>query len=224
MQTEEIIGKFKLLYNPANVKGMARFGINPNNTLGIAMPVIRKTAKEIGKDHQIALELWNTGIHECRILAPLVDIPNIVTKEQMECWVKDFDSWDICDQCCLNLFDKTKYAYEKAVKWSSKKEEFIKRAGFVLMAVLAVHDKKAEDDKFINFLPLILKESVDERNFVKKAVNWSIRQIGKRNHLLNKIALETCNELLKINTKSARWIANDAIRELTSAKTLKRIK
>lgn len=224
MQAEEIVNKLKSLSNPANVKGMARFGINPENTLGIPMPVLRNTAKEIGKDHQLALELWNTGIHECRILAALVDIPNLVTEDQMECWVKDFDSWDVCDQCCLNLFDKTKFAYEKAFEWSTRNEEFIKRAGFALIAVLAVHDKKADDSKFVNFLPLIVSESADERNFVKKAVNWALRQIGKRNHKLNKVTLNTCKEILKINSKSAKWIASDAIKELTNEKILQRIK
>lgn len=224
MPAEEIVNRLKSLYNPANVEGMARFGINPQNTFGISMPVLRNIAKEIGKDHQLALELWNLDIHECKILAPLIDIPKLVTEEQMECWVKDFDSWDVCDQCCLNLFDKTKFAYEKAYEWSSRKEEFIKRAGFSLMAVLAVHDKKADDNKFASFLPLIIRESTDERNFVKKAVNWALRQIGKRNMQLNKAAMETSNEILKINSKSAKWIASDAIRELTSEKILKRIK
>lgn len=224
MILEEIITRFQSLSNPENVIGMARFGINSNNTFGIPMPVIRNMAKEIGKNHQLALELWNTGIHEGRILAALIDKPDQVTDKQMEQWVLDFDSWDVCDQCCLNLFDKTKYAYPKAEEWSNRKEEFVKRAGFALMAVLAVHDKKADDKRFLKFLKIIIRESTDERNFVRKAVNWALRQIGKRNLLLKDKAIETAGEILKLNSRSAKWIANDAIKELTTEKIIKRIK
>lgn len=224
MTLEEILTRFKSLANPENVKGMARFGINSNNTFGIPMPVIRSMAKEIGKNHQLALELWDTGIHEGKILAALIDKPDQVSEEQMEKWVIDFDSWDVCDQCCLNLFDKTKYAYIKAEEWSNRNEEFIKRAGFALMAVLAVHDKKADDKNFTKFLQIIIRESTDDRNFVKKAVNWALRQIGKRNLFLKDIAIETAGEILKLNSRSAKWIANDAIKELTTEKIIKRIK
>jgi 3-methyladenine DNA glycosylase AlkD len=224
MELEQVTDKFESLKNPDNVRGMAKFGINPENTYGIAMPVLRKMAKEIGKDHELALKLWNTGIHEARILAALIDIPELVSAEQMDCWVKDFDSWDVCDQCCLNLFYKTKYAYEKVREWCRKDEEYVKRAGFALIAVLAVHDKKADDTKFIDLLPLIMEGSADERNFVKKAVNWALRQIGKRNIFLRGKAIETSGQILKINTKTAKWIANDAIRELTNEKIIKRIK
>ena len=141
----------------------------------------------------------------------------------MESWVKDFNSWDICDQCCSNLLDKTKFAYQKAFEWSKREEEFIKRAGFVLMAALSVHDKKATDKGFEKFLSVIIKESIDERNFVKKAVNWSLRQIGKRNRVLNKKAVETAKQILKSESSSAKWIASDALRELTEQKVLNRI-
>ncbi len=147
----------------------------------------------------------------------------MVTDMQMESWVKDFDSWDVCDQCCSNLFDKTKFAHQKAVEWSKREDEFVKRAGFTLMATLAVHDKKAADEEFLKFLPIIKDESIDDRNFVKKAVNWALRQIGKRNPNLNGIAIKVAEEIQQINSKSARWIASDAIRELTSEAVQKRL-
>ena len=213
---EHILKQLESLSNPEAVAGMARFGINPTNTYGVSIPVLRKMAKQIGKDHLLAKKLWNSGIHEARILAPLIDPLETVTEKQMESWVKDFDSWDICDQCCSNLFDKRKFAHKKAIEWSKRREEFVKRAGFVLMATLAVHDKESGNQKFMRFLPIIKREATDERNFVKKAVNWALRQIGKRNSALNKIAIQTATEIQKIDSKSARWIASNAIRELTN--------
>ena len=216
MNCNQIIKKLQSLKNPENVAGMARFGINPNNTYGVSIPTLRKMAKESGKDHSLAQELWASRIHEARILAGFVDDPKLVTAEQMENWVKDFDSWDICDQVCSNLFDRTPFAHKKAIEWSNREEEFVKRAGFVLMAALSVHDKKAQDDEFLIFLPIIKREATDERNYVKKAANWALRQIGKRNSTLNKKAMETAKEIQKLGSKSARWIASDAVRELTS--------
>ena len=224
MQYKEIIKKLKSLANPKNVEGMARFGINPNNTLGISVYVVRDIAKKIGKNHKLTKQLWDSKIHEAKLLAGFIDIPEKVTEKQMERWVKDFDSWDICDQLCSNLFDKTPFAYKKAFEWSKRKEKFVKRAGFVLMATLSVHDKKAEDKKFEKFFPLIKKHSIDERNFVKKAVNWALRQIGKRNINLNKKAIKIAKEIKKIDSRSAKWIASDALRELTSDKVQKRLK
>lgn len=213
-----MLKKLKSHANPKNVEGMARFGINPNNTLGVSMPLLRKTAKEIGKDHKLAQELWESGIHEAKILAALIDDPKAVDGKQMENWVKDFDFWDVCDQTCMNLFDKTSFAYQKASKWAKEKKEFIRRAGFVLMATLSVHDKKAKDEEFIKFFPLIKKFSVDERNFVRKANNWALRQIGKRNIFLNKKAIKLAEEIQKIDSKSAKRIAKDTIRELKAKK------
>ena len=224
MQYNEILKKLKSMSNPKNVEGMARFGINPKNTYGVSIPEIRALAKKIGKDHSLAQQLWSSGIHEARILAGLIDEAKLVNEEQMEKWVKDFDSWDVCDQVCMNLFDKTKFAYEKAIEWSKRKEEFVKRAAFAMMASLAVHDKKAKDEDFLKFLPLIKRESVDERNFVRKAVNWALRQIGKRNTNLNKEAINISKEIQKMDSKSAKWIASDAIRELTNKSIQKRIK
>jgi 3-methyladenine DNA glycosylase AlkD len=224
LEFNEIVTQLKAHSNQAAVEGMSRFGINPKNTLGVSIPVIRKLAREAGRDHRLAAQLWASGIHEARILASLVDDPREVSEKQMESWVKDFDSWDVCDQSCSNLFDKTPLAYEKAYAWSSRNDEFVKRAGFVLMATLAVHDKRASDSQFEGFLPIIERESTDERNFVKKAVNWALRQIGKRNHALNRLALSTAKQIQLKNSKTARWVASDAIRELTSDNVRKKLK
>ena len=180
--------------------------------------LLEAIAKKMGKgNHAIAQELWKSGVHEARLLASMIDDYNLVTEEQMEEWVKGFDSWDICDQCCSNLFDKTRDAYKKATEWSSSRdEEFVKRAGFVLMATLAVHDKKANNNAFLQFLPIIKEQSADERNFVKKAINWALRQIGKRNLDLNKEAIKTSKSIQNIPSASAKWIASNAISELTS--------
>ncbi|MDD4625241.1 MAG: DNA alkylation repair protein [Candidatus Paceibacterota bacterium] len=216
--SKEIIKKLKEQSNPENVAGMARFGINSKNTLGIPVPFLRKTAKEIGKNHDLALELWKSGIHEARLLACFIDEIEKVSKEQMEEWVKDFDSWDVCDQVCMSLFDKTEQPYAKAKQWAKREEEFVRRAGFALMAALASHDKKAENEKFISFFPFIKKYSTDERNFVRKAVNWALRQIGKRNQNLRDEALRLAEEIRKIDSKTAKWVANDALRELKAKK------
>ncbi len=216
MDHEEILRRLRSLSNPDAVAHMARFGINPERAYGVSIPTLRKMAKEIGKNHLLAQKLWSSGIKDARILASMIENPDEVTLEQMESWAKDFDSWDVCDQCCSNLFDKTAFAYQKAVEWSSRDQEFVKRAGFVLMACLAVHDKRAKDEEVLKFLPIIKREAVDNRNFVKKAVNWALRQIGKRNLNLNKKAVGTAKEIKQMNTKSARWVAADALRELNS--------
>jgi len=223
MDYEEIMEKLESMTKLENLEGMARFGINTKKALGVSIYELRSLAKEIGRSHGLAQRLWSSGIHEARLLACFIDEPRFVTEEQMEKWTKDFDSWDLCDQCCSNLFDRTDLAWKKAVEWSSRKEEFIKRAGFVMMAALAVHDKKASDSKFEQFLPLISKEASDERNFVKKAVNWALRQIGKRNVVLNKKAIKLAKKIQN-GSKSAKWIASDALRELESEKVKKRLK
>lgn len=216
MNTEETIELLREISNPVYLAGMKRFGIEDKTALGIPTPELRKLAKIIKKDHALALELWETNIHEARILATMIDDPKLVTAEQIDKWVGDFNSWDICDQACGNLFDKTPIAMEKALQFSSAEEEFVKRAGFVLMAEYAVHDKKAGDETFLALLPIIEREAWDERNFVKKAVNWALRQIGKRNDTLKYAAIDTASKILLQNTKAAKWIATDALRELKS--------
>jgi 3-methyladenine DNA glycosylase AlkD len=216
MEFEEVVRRLKREANPENVAGMARFGINPEGTLGICTPDLMRLAKKIGKDHALAQKVWDTGIHEARVLAAMMDEPSKVTEKQMEKWVSEFDSWDVCDQVCMRLFDKTPFAYDKVQEWSGREEEFIKRAGFALIASLAVHDKKADDAYFEKMLAIIARESTDERNYVRKAVNWALRQIGKRNKRLNAKAIKTAEKIQKKDSKSARWIAADALRELKS--------
>ncbi len=217
MSLEEVVELLKSHANPRNAAGMARFGINPENTLGISIPFLRSLAKKIGKDHKLAQELWKTKIHEARLLAGFVDNPQLVTRKQMDNWAKDFNSWDICDQVCSNLFDRTPYAWTKASQWARDKREFVRRAGFVLMAALSVHDKQAADKDFLKFFPLIEKYSTDERNFVKKAVNWALRQMGKRkNSGLRKPALALAKKLAASDSPAARWSGKDAFRELSN--------
>lgn len=213
-KVNEILKELKSFSNSQALAGMARFGINVENAFGTPVPVLRKIAKRIGKNHSLASALWKTKNHEARILAGFIDQPESVTEEQMESWARDLDSWDVCDQICGGLFDKTPFAYLKAVEWSGRKEEFVKRAGFALMAALAVHDKSASDKKFLKFFPLIKIQASDERNFVKKSVNWALRQIGKRNAVLNSFAIAAAQEILKQNGKTAKWIASNALGEL----------
>src|SRR3989441_100508 len=210
--------------DPKAVERMARFGIQSSNSFGVSVPKLRTLAREVGRDHLLALKLWETGLHDARLLASMVDDPEQVTIDQMDKWVGDFDSWDVVDGSCGNLFDKTPFAVVKAREWCKREEEFVKRAGFVLMAELAVHDKHAKDKLFLDFLPLIIAGSSDRRNFVKKAVNWALRQIGKRNLKLNKAAVATALKMQKIESGSAKWVASDALRELKSPQVQERLR
>jgi 3-methyladenine DNA glycosylase AlkD len=191
--------------------------------LGLSMPDMRKLAKELGTNHNLALELWETGIAEARIVAALIDDPKLLIEKQMENWVKGFNSWDVCDQTCSELFDKSPLAWKKVIDWSHRDEEFVKRAAFALLAGLAWHDKKTDDARFIELLPVIMQASTDERNFVKKAVNWALRNIGKRNIRLNQAAINTARKIQKLDARAPRWIAADAIRELESEAVRKRL-
>jgi 3-methyladenine DNA glycosylase AlkD len=211
---DQIVDILKEKSRPDNLPGMKRFGIDTSKALGIPIPELRKLAKVIKKDHALALALWETSFHEARILASMIDDPALVTREQFDSWVQDFYSWDLCDQVCGNLFDRTPFAIEKAIAYSEREEEFVKRAGFVLMAEYAVHHKKAEDEIFLIFLQIIEREACDGRNFVKKAVNWALRQIGKRNAILRTYAIESANRILSKECKAAKWIASDALNEL----------
>src|SRR6185369_9704689 len=220
MTVAEIVKHLSSLGSVMNVEGMSHFGITTTKSFGVPTPVLKQFAREVKKQaevrHALAQELWETEIYDARAVAFLIDDPKQVTKKQMDAWAMDFDNWATVDGTRGYLFCLTPFAYEKAVEWAGKKPEFLKRAGFSLMAYLAVHDKKADDTELAAFLPLIEKHSDDDRNFVRKAVNWALRQIGKRNLELNKQALEAANRIKLQNTKPARWIAADAIRELTS--------
>lgn len=223
MSLAEVLDVLRANGRQRNVEGMARFGITSVRAFGVPAPVIHNLARKIGIDHKLALQLWSTKIHEARIVSALAGDPSRVTKSLMNTWVMDFDNWAVCDGVCTYLFDKSPYAYEMALAWTRRKEEFVKRAGFVLMAVLAVHDKQVSDGTLLKFLPVIKRGSTDPRNFVKKAVNWALRQIGKRNERLNAAAVRTARDIRSMDSASARWIASDALRELESSAVRKRL-
>jgi len=213
---KDVLDKLQSKAQPEQLKGMAKYGMTMEQRLGVSVPDMRKLVKEIGKDHKLALDLWRTGIAEARIVAAMIDDPVKLNEEQMEDWVKGINSWDVCDQVCMNLFEKNQLAWKKIVDWSEREEEFVKRTAFSLIACLAWHDKKACDEKFIELLPVIIREATDERNFVKKAVNWALRNIGKRDLNLNRAAINAAKEIQQLDSKAARWIAADAVRELES--------
>ena len=223
MQLNDVIAELKSMGDAKSKAGMARYGIRSEQALGVSIPTLQGLAKKIGKNQRLADRLWSSAIHEARILACMIADPLLITDAQLERWVIEIDSWDLCDQCCNRLFSKTAIARKKALAWSQRPEEFVKRAGFVLMAVMAVHDKKASDLQFDPFLKQIKKEATDDRNFVKKAINWALRQIGKRNRALNRKAIAMAEEIQQIESGAARWVANDALRELKSAKIQKRL-
>ncbi|MBL7765811.1 MAG: DNA alkylation repair protein [Chitinophagaceae bacterium] len=226
MNSKDIIQQLKALANPVNVEGMKRFAIGGEHTLGISLPVLRNLSKDCRKHpdrHTLAHELWQSGIHEAMILASMVDHPKQVTPEQMDAWTKIFYSWDLCDQVCGNLFQKTPFMLDKAFEYSRREETFVKRTGFVLMVQYVVHHKKSPDDLCLTFLQRIEEEAWDERNFVKKALNWCLRQIGKRSPFLHEKAMECAERIANQGTKSARWIAADALRELRSEAVHKRL-
>lgn len=219
----DALAKLKSLGNPANVAGMGRFGVHAKKAYGVSTPALHRLAREIGRDQSLSLQLWNTGIHDARHLAAMIGDPAQVTPAQMERWARDFDSWDLVDGPCCHLFVYTPHAWKMALAWSRREEEFVNRAGFSLMAYLAVHDKQADNKKFLRLLPIIQRAARDERHFVKKAVNWALRQIGKRNLRLNKSAIATGKSIRALGTPAARWIAADALRELTSEAVQKRL-
>lgn len=224
--SEQILAELRAQADAENLAGMARYGIATDNALGVPVPLMRTMArdarKQLGKDtaawHELAALLWETGVHEARIMATFIDVPALVDEAQMEAWVLDVDSWDTCDQLTNNLLRASPNAWAKAAEWPVRTEEFVKRAGFVLGATIAVHDKHADDTRFLPLLALAEREATDERNLVKKAVNWQVRQIGKRSAMLNAAAIETCERVLSAHpdSKAARWIARDALRELRS--------
>ncbi len=222
--SETVLAELQSMANLENVAGMARFGINPEGTLGISVKDLRKIAKSLGKDQALANALYASNIHEAKILACFVAEPHAVTPELMDQWALGFDSWDVTDQACTSLFDQSEHAWGKAEEWSTRSEEFIKRGAFALMAGLAWHHKTAGNERFEPFFVIILRESSDERNYVKKAISWALRNIGKRNSTLNREAITTAEAILETGGKAGRWIASDAIRELTNPKTLSRIK
>ncbi len=220
---EDTMARLKAKAKPDQLEGMARFGLTGEARLGVSMPDIRQLAKELRKEHEIALKLWATKIPDAMILAAIIDDPAQMTKDQLESWVVDIGAWDVCDQLCMTM-DKLPFARELVEEWSLREEEFVKRAAYALIACLAWHAKQATDEEFIHYLDVIKAGSTDDRNFVRKAVNWALRNIGKRNIALNKEALKAAREIQKMDSKAARWIAADAIRELESDKIQARFK
>lgn len=218
-----VLRELRALGEKRNVDGMARFGIVAKKVLGVAKPRLDEVARKIGRDHALAMRLWRTGVHDARILAGMIDEPQSVTSAQMELWVRDFDNWDTCDGTCCHLFVFAKPAWRKAVLWTARKPEFQRRAGFALLAYLAYRDKLAPDGKFRKVMPLLVRAATDQRNFVRKAVNWALRNIGKRNKGLNVVAVRTAERIRRIDSPSARWIAADALRELRSEAVQRRL-
>ena len=214
VNSAHVLAELRRLANPTNVAGMARFGIVGQKLLGISVVQLRAIAKRIGRDHALAEQLWASGVFEARILAAFVAEPAQVTRRQANAWAKDFECWADCDGVCIHLFRKTPFAHELAVAWSRRREELVKRAGFTMMATLAVHDKAASNEVFRSYLVRVQEEATDERHNVKKGVNWALRQIGKRNPMLNREAIHTAKVIRAKDSRAARWIAGDALREL----------
>jgi 3-methyladenine DNA glycosylase AlkD len=221
---DSVLAWLKRHSSKATRDGMARYGIPSDNASGVSVGDIRKLAKELGGNHELALALWETGSYEARMLTPFIDEPSRVTPAQMDRWARDFDSWAICDALCFHLFDKTPHAWSKIAKWSTSREEFVKRAAFALLASVALHEKTASDAPFFKSLLLIERASADDRNFVKKAVSWALRGIGKRNAALHADALKLARRLAGSSHPAARWTGKDALRDLATPATLRRIK
>ncbi len=221
---DQVMKELKSKAKPNNVEGMSRFGIKGDGRLGLSIPELRKMGKSIGKDHDLALKLWATKIPDAMILAALVDDPANVTEQQADSWVKDICSWDVCDQLCMNLFERIPFAVKKIFEWSKSDEEYVKRVPYAMIACIAWHDKNASDDYLMDFFPVIKSGASDNRNYVKKAVSWALRHIGKRNLNLNKKAIVLAREIKKIDSKAASWIASDVIRELESEAVQKRLR
>jgi 3-methyladenine DNA glycosylase AlkD len=216
--TRDVVAELRGLADPSRRPGMARVGINVDRALGVSIPDLRRIARRFGPDHGLALDLWRSTIHEARILASMVDDPALVTRAQMEEWALDFDSWDLCDQVTRNLFDLTPFAATVSRAWTNRPEEFVKRAGFAMIAARAVHDRTAPDRTFAAWFPAIRLGAADDRNYVKKAVSWALRQIGKRNLELNTAAIAEAEALSMSDVPSARWVGRDTLRELRSTR------
>lgn len=211
----EIVAHLRSLRSERDIAGQRRFGIvSQAEQLGISVAALRTLARPHRRDHALALQLWDSGLHDARLLAAIIDDPKQITRAQMDRWARASDNWALTDTLAFGLFDRTPFAEAKAHAWSTRRAEFVKRAAFSLMAGLAVHQKKLPDEIFLRFLPVIAREATDDRNFVKKAVNWALRQIGKRNPRLRRAAIAEAQRIARLDSRAARWIAADALREL----------
>lgn len=224
MNAREVIAHLESISDRSRLEGMSRYGIEVEHAIGVSMPKMRAYAKTIGRDHHLAMDLWDSGVHEARIMASLLADPELLTEEEMERWVRDLDSWDLCDQCCSNLFRRSPHAFRKALEWSGREEEFQKRAGFATMAALAVHGKGMSERDLQLLLEAVVRESHDDRNFVRKAVNWALRQVGKRDLVSNAMAIAAAERILAKGDRTSRWVAYDALRELRSEAVRERLK
>jgi 3-methyladenine DNA glycosylase AlkD len=214
-QVREILGWLEKQGSARNREGMARYGIVADKVFGVSVATLREKGKQLGRDHELALALWDSGWYEARMLSAFVDDPAMVTAPQMDKWAKEFDNWAICDTMCFHLFDKTPHAWRKIEQWAPRREEFVKRAAFALLAGVALHDRKTPDKPFIRSLVLIEDASTDKRNFVKKGVSWALRTIGHRNQALHEAAVATAYKLAASADPTARWIGRDALKDLT---------
>lgn len=222
-RADDLIAVLRAAASPERYSGMSRFGIPTERALGIAVPALRKIARETGTDHPLAVALWDTGWHEARLLAPMIADPRQTTVELADRWTQQFDAWDVCDLCCQNLLRRTAFAYELVERYAPREEEYVRRTAFALTAALAIGDKRSPDERFLPLLGLIGKAADDPRNFVKKAVNWALRQTGKRSLRLHGEAVELSRTLASSQDRTARWIGRDALRELTDPKVIARI-
>src|ERR1044071_9389136 len=211
--TDEVVARLRKLGSQSVRDGMLRYGIPNEDAFGVSVRKIQKLSKELGRNHELALALWETGFYEARMLAAFVDDPKLVTCAQMDRWCKDFDNWGIVDTVCFKLFDVTPHAWKKVEQWSKRRDEFQRRAAYALLACLGVHDKQATNEKFIACFPLIEAAATDERNFVKKGVSWALRVIGRRNLELNNAATELAQRLADSLDPTSRWLGKEALRE-----------
>ena len=217
-----VVRELERLGSPAVRAGMARFAIPSDKAFGVSVGAMRRMAKAIGRDHALAMALWKTGWYEARMMATLVDDASRVTSAQMDRWCRDFDNWGICDTACFHLFDKTPLAWKKVDAWGRRREEFVKRAAFALLASLAGHDKTAADALFVRRLPLIARAATDDRNFVKKGVSWALRGIGHRNRALHSKAVALAKQLASGSDATARWVGKDTLRDLLRPAVIKK--
>jgi 3-methyladenine DNA glycosylase AlkD len=220
---DEILRKLEKRGSKANREGMARYGIVADRVFGVSVETIRSMAKDLGRDHSLALALWDTGWYEARMMTAFVDEPNRVTSSQMDAWARDFGNWAICDGLCFHLFDKTEHKWKKIQQWSNRKDEFVKRAAFALLAGVALHDKKEGDPPFMKSLQLIERAADDERNFVKKGVSWALRSIAHRNKTLHAASLDLANNLAASDDRTERWIGKDVLKDITRPAIVRKI-
>ena len=222
-RVREVLAFLERRGSKKNRDGMARYAITAPKVFGVSVADLHRLAKRLGRDHDLALALWETGWYEARMLAAFVDEPARVTSSQMDRWAKDFDNWAICDTHCFHLFDRTPHAWKKVRQWSRRREEFVKRAAFALLAGIALHDKKAPDDPFLEALPLAERAAADERNFVKKGVSWALRTVGRRNQTLNTATVALARRLVASADTAPGWVGRDVFKELTSPAVQKRL-